>query len=107
MSCLISKGEDPLQEPAEKLHDVEVGGAWAGTAHFPGGEGDRAVLERDKAALGDGDPEDLRGEGGEGGVAVVPRLTVDVPGARPDLGGDVLQQSGLAHPFFADRAVDG
>jgi len=87
-------GQDMLQEPAEKLHDVEVGGAWAGTAHFPGGEGDRAVLERDKAALGDGDPEDLRGEGGEGGVAVVMGLTVDVPRDGPDLGVDVLQQLG-------------
>ena len=38
-------GQDVLKEPAEKLHDVEVGGAWACTAHFPVGEGDRAVLE--------------------------------------------------------------
>ena len=38
---------------------------------------------------------------------MVIRLTVDVPGAGPDLGGDVLQQSGLAHTFFEERAVDG
>ena len=37
-------GQDMLEEPAEKLHDVEVGGAEAGTAHFPVGEGDGAVL---------------------------------------------------------------
>ena len=100
-------GQDMLEEPAEKLHDVEVGGAWAGTAHFPVGEGDRAVRERDDAAVGDGDLEDIGGEVGEGGVAVVIGLTVDVPGDGPDLGVDVLQQSGLAHVFFEERAVDG
>lgn len=100
-------GQDMLKEPTEKLHDVEVGGAWAGTAHFTGGEGDRAVLERDNAAIGDGDPEDIRGEVGEGRVAVVISLTVDVPRDGPDLGGDVLQQSGLAHVFFEQSAVDG
>ena len=47
------------------------------------------------------------GEGGEGGVAVVIGLTVDVPGDGPDLGSDVLQQSGVAHVFFEERAVDG
>ena len=100
-------GQDVLEEPAEKLHDVEVGGAWACTAHFPVGEGDRAVLERDDAAVGDSDLEDIGGEVGEGGVAVVIGLTVDVPGDGPDLGVDVLQQSGLAHLFFEERAVDG
>ena len=59
------------------------------------------------AAVGDGDLEDIGGEGGEGGVAVVLGLTVDVPGDRPDLGGDGLQQSGLAHLFFAERTGDG
>ena len=43
-------GQDMLEEPAEKLHDVEVGGAEACTAHFPVGEGDRAVREADDAA---------------------------------------------------------
>ena len=38
-------GQDMLEEPAEKLYAVEAGGAEAGTAHFPGGEGDRAVRE--------------------------------------------------------------
>ena len=32
-------GQDMLKEPAETLHDVEVGGAWAYTAHFTVGEG--------------------------------------------------------------------
>ena len=75
--------------------------------HFTVGEGDRAVRERDNAAIGDGDPEDIRGEGGEGGVAVVIGLTVDVPRDGPDLGGDVLQQSGVAHVFFEQSAVEG
>jgi hypothetical protein len=72
-----------------------------------GGEGDRAVCEADETVVGDGDLEDRGGERGAGGVAVVMRLTVDVPGESPDLGGDVRQQSGLAHPFFEERAVEG
>jgi len=100
-------GQDMRKEPAEKLHDVEVGSAEACTTHLTGGEGDRAVRERDNAAVGDGDLEDRRSEGGEGGVSVVMGLTVDVPGDGPDLGGDVLQQSGLMHVFFEEGAVDG
>jgi len=100
-------GQDMLEEAAETLHAVEVGGAEAGTAHFPVGEGDRVVCERDKAAVGDGDLEDIRGEVGEGGGAVVIGLTVDVPRDGPDLGIDVLQQFGLGHLFFEEGAVDG
>jgi hypothetical protein len=47
-------GEDVLQEPAEKLHDVEVGGAWACTAYFTGSKRDRTVREADDALIGDG-----------------------------------------------------
>ncbi len=100
-------GQDVLEEPAEKLHDVELGGTWAGTAYVPVGEGDRAVCERDDAVVGDGDLEDIRGEIGEGGVAVVIGLTVDVPGKSPGLRIDLLQQTGVAHLFFEDGAVDG
>ena len=57
--------------------------------------------------VGDGALEDLGSEVGEGRVAVVVGLTVDVPRDAPDLGGDVLQQSGLAHVFFEDGSVDG
>ena len=64
-------------------------------------------LRRDDAAVGDGDLEDIGGEGGEGGVAVVIGLTVDVPGDGPDLGVDLLQQAGVAHLFFEEGAVDG
>jgi hypothetical protein len=100
-------GHDMLEEPAEKLHDIEVGSAWACTAHFPGGEGDRAVRERDNAAVGDGDLENIRGKVREGGVAVVMGLTMDIPRDGPDLGVDVFQPSGVAHLFFEEGAVDG
>jgi hypothetical protein len=68
---LQALGQDMLEEPAEKFHAVEVGGAQAGTPHFPVREGDRTVRERDQAVVGDGDLEDIRGEGGEGGGAEV------------------------------------
>ena len=77
------------------------------TAHFTGGEGDRAVCERDDAAGGESDPEDRRGEGGEGGVSMRIGLTVDVPGDGPDLWGDGLQEASWAHVVFAERAGDG
>ena len=100
-------GQDVLEESPEKLHAVEVGGAEAGAAHLPGGEGDRAVRERDQATVGDGDLEDRRGEGGEGGVAVMIGLAVDVPRDGPDLGIALLQQSGVAHVFCAESPGDG
>jgi len=100
-------GQDVLEEPAEKFHDVEVGGAGAHTAGFTGGEGDGAVFEAHETAVGESDPEDRRGEGGAGGVPMVIGLTVDVPGDGPDLWGDVLQQSSVAHVFFEKSAGDG
>jgi hypothetical protein len=104
---LKARGQDVLEEPAEKLYDVEVGGAKASTAHFAVGEGDRAVLQADETVIGDGDLKNIRGEGGDGGVAVVVRLTVDIPGDAPDLGVDVLKQASLAHLFLEEDAVDG
>ena len=95
-----------LEEPADKLHGVEVGGAGAGAAGLTIRKGHGTVLEAYDAAVGDGDLKDIRGEGGEGGVAVVIRLTVDVPGDGPDLWGDVLQQTGLAHIFLKESTVD-
>jgi len=100
-------GQDMLEESADKLDGVEMGRTEAGTAHFTVGERNRAVLEAHDAAVGDGDPEDIRGEVGEGGVSVMIGLTVDVPGDRPHVGGDVLQQAGLTHIFFEDGSVDG
>ncbi len=72
-------GQDVLEEPAEKFHDVELGGAEAGTAHFPVGEGDGTVHEAHDAAIGDGNFEDVGSEVGEGGGAVGLYLTVDIP----------------------------
>jgi hypothetical protein len=62
--------------------------------------------EADTALVGDGDTENLGGEVGEGGVSVVIGLTMDVPGDGPDLWVDVRQQSGLAHIFLKESAVD-
>ena len=100
-------GQDMLEEPAEKLHGVAVGGSGACTARLTIGEGDGTVLERDDAAVGDGDPEDIGGEIREGGVSVWIGLTVDVPGDVPDLWVDALQQSGFGHLLFPHGAVDG
>src|SRR5262249_59571970 len=76
-------------------------------AGLPVREGHGPIREAHDAAVGDGDLEDIRGEVGEGGVAMVIGLTVDVPGDGPDLGVDVLQQASLAHVVFEERAVDG
>jgi len=100
-------GSDVLEEPAEKRHDVEVGGAETGAAHFPGGERDGMVREADETMVGDGNFEDSGGEGGEGRVAVVIGLTLDIPGDGPDLGSNLLQQTGVAHRVFAEGAGDG
>ena len=51
--------QDMLEEPADKFHDLKVRGAEADTAHFPVGEGDRAVLQADETVVGDGDLEDV------------------------------------------------
>src|SRR2546428_5106617 len=96
-----------LENPAEQIHAVDVGGAWACPAHCTGGARDRAVLEADEAWVGDGDPEDRGGKGGAGGVSVGRRLTLDVPGEGPALGGDVRQQAGVAPVCFAERTVKG
>jgi hypothetical protein len=98
--------QDVLKEPADKFHDIKVRGAEAGTAHFPVGKSHRVVLEADEAVVGDGDLEDIRGQVGEGGMAVVLGLRVDVPRDGPDLGVDVLEQASLAHVVSKDGAVD-
>jgi hypothetical protein len=105
--CHEAVRQDMLEEPTEKRHDVKASSPEACTAHFPGGEGDRAVREADKTLVGDSDLEARGSEGGAGGRAVVMRLPVDVPGDGPELGGDVLQQSGLAPTVFEARAGDG
>ena len=96
-------GPDMLKEPPEKLHDVEVGGAWACTAHFPVGEGDGTVLETHDAAVGDRDLEDIGGQVGEGGMAVVIGLRVDVPRDGPDRGA-ICSSRPAWRIFFEERA---
>ena len=100
-------GQDMWEGPAEKLDDVQVGGAEAGTAHFAGGARARVILEADDALVGDSDLEAIGGKGGEGGMAVVMGLRVDVPGDGPALGIDLLQETGLAQVFFEQSAGDG
>jgi hypothetical protein len=104
---LNALGQHVLQAPPEQLQDVEVGGAGTRTAPLPRGEGDGTVLEADDAAVGDGEPEERRGEGGEGGVALVMGLALDVPGDRPDRRIALLQQTGSAHGVFEERTGDG
>ena len=77
-------GENMLEEPTDKLHSVEVGDSRACTARFTIREGDRAVLERNDAAVGDGDLEDRGGEIWERRVAIGGGLAVDVPVGLPD-----------------------
>jgi hypothetical protein len=100
-------GQDMREEPAEKLDGVEMGGAWAGSTPFPVGDGDGTILEAHDAAIGDGDLEDLGGEGGEGGVAVGSGRARDIPGDRPGLRSDLFQQTGVAHVVFEERTGDG
>ncbi len=99
-------GQDMLEEAAEKRDGVERSRTGAGTPHFPVGDGDGAVGEAHDPAVGESDPEDLRGEGSEGGVAMVLGLPVDVPGEGPDVWVEMLQEAGVGHVFFADGAVD-
>jgi hypothetical protein len=99
--------QDMLEEAAEKLHDVEVGGAQASTAHFPVGKGDRAVFERDDAVVGDGYLKDIGSEIGKGRVAMGIGLTVDVPGDGPDLRLNLPQETGMVHLVFEEGTVDG
>jgi hypothetical protein len=98
--------QDMWEDPADKLYGLKGRGAEAGTAYFPGGDGDGTVCEAYDAAVGDRNPEDLGGEGGAGGVAMVIGLTVDVPGHGPHPGLDVLQPSGVAPVVFEAGAGD-
>ena len=102
-----ASGEDVLEEPTDKLEDVEAGGARAGTAQFAGGEGDGALLEADDAAVGDGDFEDVRREVLQGSITVWSGWTMHIPGRVPDLGGDLCSLPGVAHLLCEDGAVDG
>ena len=98
--------ENVLEDPADKFDGVDGGGSWACTSRLTVGKGDGAVFESYKTSVGDGDPEDRGGEVGEGRMAMGTGLRVDIAGDSPDLWVDVLQQSGSAHVFFEEGAVD-
>jgi hypothetical protein len=104
-ACHAALGQDMLEEPAEQLHGVEIGRAWACTAALTGGEGDGATRARDDAAGGDGDLEARGGEVCDGRVAVGGGLAVNVPVGVPDRWIDRLSQSSVVHIFFAENAV--
>jgi len=87
-------GEDRLEDPAEHHPGVEVDGTAARPANCPVGAGAGAVLEADEALVGEGAPEPLGSERGTGGVSVGMGPTMDLPGPRPDLWGDGLQEAG-------------
>ena len=99
--------QDVREEPAEKFHAIKGRGAEADPAHFPGGEGDRAVVQADETVVGDGALEDRGGQGGAGGMAIGRRLTMDVPRDGPDLRVDLLPQSSVAHGVCAEGTGDG
>ena len=100
-------GPDMREESADKFDGVTGRGAEACTAHLPGGASDDAVRQADETVVGDGDLEDIGGQGGEGGAAMVVGLTVDVPGEGPALRRDVVQPSALGHGVCEEGAGDG
>ena len=100
-------GHDMLEEPAETLHGVEGGGAWACTAGLTGGAGHGALLEAHDAAVGDGDCEDIRGEVCAGRVAVGVGRAVHIPVGVPDQWVEVGQALSVVHLLCEDGAVDG
>jgi hypothetical protein len=102
-----ARGPDVRKAPAQKLHDVKLGGAEACTAPWPGGDGDGTVREAHAATVGDGPVADRGGKGGDGGVAGGLGLRVHMPGDGPALGGNVLPQPGMAHLCLAERTGDG
>jgi hypothetical protein len=89
-----ARGQDVVQDPAQKLHDVKLGGARAGAAGLAGRAGADTVLERDHTAVGDGHCADRGGEGRQGRGAVRVGLAVHVPGGVPALWGALVDQPG-------------
>jgi hypothetical protein len=104
---LAARGQDVLEDASKTLDHLEPGGPEARAARLAGGQGDGAVLAGDEAVVRDGAPEDRGGEGGQGGVGVWLGLRVDVPRDRPDVRGEVLEQTRLASGVFAPSAVAG
>lgn len=63
-------------------------------------EEDRFVYDLDDAAIGDSHLEDVRGEVIEAGFGGTYRLRVDIPIDLPDLGRDLIEETGFFHGFF-------
>jgi hypothetical protein len=58
-------------------------------------ESDLAILEFEKAGVGEGDPKDIGCQILEGGLPRADWLTMDHPVLSPDLGGDLVEQVSL------------
>lgn len=100
-------GPDVREAPAETLHDVEGGGAWACPARWTGGDGEGTVCEAPETSRGAGDSEARRGQGGAGRVALGMGLPRDMPRDGPGLGVARLQQPGVAPGVFAEGSGEG
>jgi hypothetical protein len=98
---------DMLEESAEKLEDIALGGARSGPAGFAGGESAGAVFARDEAAVGEGDRADRGGKVLAGGMAVWMGLAVDMPVGMPDPGVEALHKTGVGPLVFEDRPGEG
>ncbi len=96
-----------LQEATDKLKDIEVGGRLPPASGFTIREGDGTVVERDNAAVGDGDFEDIGGEVFEGCGPSWVSLTVYIRVDVADLRVDPFDKPGMLHLLFEDGAVDG
>lgn len=99
--------QDMLQEAADKLGDVEACSPWADTAGFAVCKRDGMVFEADETTGGEGHFKAIGGKGLQRNRAMGVGLPVHVPGHVPDVGSDLLLQSGLGHLRFEDGAVDG
>src|SRR4029453_14248854 len=89
-----ARQQDMLEEAAHTLQDVEVGGAWTGTAWFAVGEGDAGILQARDAPVGDGPCEDRGRQVLAGGGARGRGLAVAVPWGGPAVWLALFQLSG-------------
>lgn len=100
-------GQDMLEESADKVDGIELGGTLPCTSGFTICESDGAVLEGDDTTIGDGDFEDIGGEVFERYGPIWIGLAVDIPGDFPALWVDVVEESSALHLLFEDGLVDG
>lgn len=90
-------GKDMLQEAVHKLHHIEGCGAHPARSLFTVLEKDTAFFDLDDSGVGDGDPEDVRGQVLDAVLLSGYGLGVDVPVLLPDVLRDLIEQSGLVH----------